>query len=587
MKKQFFKLSVLVMILILSMGCQDSKNKQKDNLPTVPTNEEALRMSSSSSSDTRLKGILTLKNHPFDAGSFDVKSLINKDDVDARLGLVNALKYVTGQGANDALLVLVTDSSESVAQLALDLLKERPFNSGNLDIKSLINKNDFNSRGMLATALKNVTGQGANEALLMLIADEVAAVAEKALVAIEARPFDAGSFYVKELINKDNENSRTILTKGLAYITGEQANQALLLLGADSSFHVSTKALALLKKRNFDSRNMAIQNLINADDVNSRIGLARALKYVTGEDSIKALIQLQFDDDVWVRKEAIDSLKLKSESLSEKGLLVDFKESINGFNYMGLAKLPDTLLALDLSIDSLVENLEDSSGKIATLKISNIDKLSDRAINLNDKLKGLRGIEVPFFIASNYQDVLDFRNWVHEWEDNSDSAPQLDEPESVLEKQKLKLKAFKPYSVLSMQTNDILEFYQQPSEGFPVDAIRTVRNNPDKYQLIFVAKIIAPNGLSELAKRTFTITLVCEGAKNSTGENDLINETASVYGLENINFVDSSYEVPFNTDDLKNCDIQNTKNIVLYTDMEAKAESEVLYSELDWYIKKK
>lgn len=259
---------------------------------------------------------------------------------------------------------------------------------------------------------------------------------------------------------------------------------------------------------------------------------------------------------------------------------------IQNFKYTPLI---NTIYSQDLALDDFISQLEDPLGRIKMFRVPNISKLIESSQNLKEKFNGLRVIDVPFFITANYQEVLDFRRWKNNLIKSKNSGSLTLNSLKNLETQKIQLMAFEPYSILSMQTNDIFEFYQQPAEGFPVDAFRIVRNSPDKYQLVFVAKIITPKGLSELEKKTFTITLICESTRKSALPNELLKdkEFATVYGLEGIKAEDNFYEIPFKIDSLRMCDTLNLENLVLYTDMETKAESGTNYSELDWYIKKK
>jgi HEAT repeat protein len=241
--------------------------------------------------------------------NLNVSGLINTSNWSARSGLAKALKYVGGPGADEALLRLNADTDNDVRTAALDSIKTRPLNAGDLDVSSFINASNWSARAGLARALGFVGGHGADQALLRLNADTDNDVRTAALVSIEARPFDAANFNVSGLINSSNWSARAGLARALKSVTGQGANEALLRLNADTDNDVRTAALASITARPFDAGDFNVSSLINASNWSSRAGLARALRYVTGQKSINALITLVLDSDSDVRNAAQESLK--------------------------------------------------------------------------------------------------------------------------------------------------------------------------------------------------------------------------------------------------------------------------------------
>lgn len=266
-----------------------------------------LRLAADTDSDVRSTALTSLQIRPFDIANRDISSLINRNDWSSRVGLAKALTYVTGQGANETLLRLCADTDSDVRAAALKSL--RPFDADTFDVVSLINSNDWSSRVGLASALRLVTGERANQALLKLCADTDSDVRTKALSSLETKPFDMGQFNVSGLINRNDWSSRVGLAKALEHIKGQGANEALLRLNADTDSDVRSNALTSISVRPFDAGNFEVSSLINANDWSSRVGLAKALKYVTGQKSINALITLVSDSDSDVRSAAKESLK--------------------------------------------------------------------------------------------------------------------------------------------------------------------------------------------------------------------------------------------------------------------------------------
>lgn len=267
-----------------------------------------LSLSADTDNDVRVAALSSLQARPCDIGSINLSSLISSSNWGARAGLAKALKYTTGQGANEALLRLSADTDYDVRTAAIEAIKGRPFDAGNFDVSSLINPSNWSSRAGLAKALNYVAGEGANRALVQLNADTDNDVRTAALTSIAGRPFDAGDFNVSAFINP-NWSSRSGLAKALKYVKGRGANEALLRLNADTDNDVRTAALASLAARPFDAGNFEVSSLINPSSWSSRAGLARGLKYVTGQKSINALIVLVSDSDPDVRNAAKESLK--------------------------------------------------------------------------------------------------------------------------------------------------------------------------------------------------------------------------------------------------------------------------------------
>ncbi len=271
-------------------------------------NKALLRLNADTVSYVRDAALSSIDGRALTVADFDISLLINTNDYSSRVGLAKALKYSKEQNGNEALLRLNADTVSYVRDAALDSIDGRNCDLGAFEVSDLINTNDYSSRVGLAKALKHVVGQEANEALLRLNADTVSYVRDAALSSINGRNYDFGNFGVPSLINTNDYSSRVGLAKALKFAQGAKANEALLRLNADTVSYVRDAALDSIQARPFDAGTLAISNLINTNDYSSRVGLAKALRYVTGQPSINALITLVLDSVSYVRDAAKDSL---------------------------------------------------------------------------------------------------------------------------------------------------------------------------------------------------------------------------------------------------------------------------------------
>ena len=102
--------------------------------------------------------------------------------------------------------------------------------------------------------------------------------------------------------------SRRGLAKALKYVKGPSADLALLKLNSDTDGDVRKEALASIKLRPFETT-FNVSSLINSSNWQSRRGLAKALEFVKGKNVIDALIKLLSDSDGDVRAAAKASLQ--------------------------------------------------------------------------------------------------------------------------------------------------------------------------------------------------------------------------------------------------------------------------------------
>jgi HEAT repeat protein len=215
-------------------------------------NEWRLRLAADGNSYVRDAAVASIKAHGlFDAGSFKVALLIQSEDYRSRWSLAEALQYVSGVEANEALLRLAADVNSYVRQAATESIKARgSFDAGSFKVSSLIKADDYQSRWGLAETLKYVSGAEANEALLRLAADVNSYVRQAATESIKTRgSFSAGSFKISSLIKADDYQSRWGLAEALQYVSGQEASSALAKLAADSNSYVQSAAQTSLNAR--------------------------------------------------------------------------------------------------------------------------------------------------------------------------------------------------------------------------------------------------------------------------------------------------------------------------------------------------
>ncbi len=275
----------------------------------LAVNIALLRLSADAYSYVRDAALNSMNGRELDMAGFDISSLINANDYTSRVGLAKALRYAKSQDANEALLRLNADAYSYVRDAALDAIKGRSADMDTFDVSSLINSNDYTSRVGLAKALKHVVGQKANEALLRLSADTYSYVRDAAYDSVNGRNYDYGNFNIPGLINTNDYTSRVGLAKALQFAKGAKANAALLQLNADTYSYVRDAALVSIQANPFDAGSMNVSGFINSNDYTSRVGLSKALRYVTGQASVNALITLVSDSYSYVRDAAKDSLR--------------------------------------------------------------------------------------------------------------------------------------------------------------------------------------------------------------------------------------------------------------------------------------
>ncbi|HUP57121.1 MAG TPA: hypothetical protein VM598_06690 [Bdellovibrionota bacterium] len=150
-----------------------------------------------------------------------------------RVDAVSAFAGYSDETAEQWILKLNADKYADVRQAALAVIRGRNHDFGAWIVSLLIDDESWSSREGLARALRYATGSGADEALLRLSADPVGSVRDAAYESIAARPFDAGSFEVRSLIDPDSWSSRQGLARALRYVSGQKSIAALVVLAND------------------------------------------------------------------------------------------------------------------------------------------------------------------------------------------------------------------------------------------------------------------------------------------------------------------------------------------------------------------
>jgi HEAT repeat protein len=118
-------------------------------------------------------------------------------------------------------------------------------------------------------------------------------------------------FSISKLVNPEDPQSRVGLAKALQHIEREQPNRVLLQLAADEDEDVRRAALSSIQSRPFHLGNFDISGLIEKDNWSSRVGLAQALQHVHGDQANQVLLQLAADEDADVRRAALNSIEAK------------------------------------------------------------------------------------------------------------------------------------------------------------------------------------------------------------------------------------------------------------------------------------
>ena len=343
--------------------------------------EVLLQLNADTSYSVRDAALTSLRDRDLDVGDLNLATMINMSDYNSRFGLAQALKYVRGQRVAETLLTLNADQSYSVRDEAFDSLKNRGMDVGNLNLKPMINMVDYNSRIGLARALKHVKGQNVAETLLTLNADQSYSVRDQAFDSLRDRGMDVGNLNLKPMINMGDYNSRIGLARALEHVKGEKVGEALLMLNADQSYSVRDKAFDSLRDRGMDVGSIDLKPMINMEDYNSRIGLARALKHVKGHNVAETLLTLNADRSYSVRNEAFDSLRDRGMDVGS----INLKPMINMEDYnsrIGLVralkhvkgeKVGEALLLLNADLNWTVRDEAFSAIQKRTLDIRDLD----------------------------------------------------------------------------------------------------------------------------------------------------------------------------------------------------------------------
>ena len=122
----------------------------KDSL----SNEWLVKLNTDTDGDVRKEALKVISGRNVDLGSYNISGLINSSNWQSRRGLANALLYVTGVGADNALLRLSADTDGDVRKAAYKTLSNRPVSSNQMNIANLINSSNWQSRRGCYQSLK-------------------------------------------------------------------------------------------------------------------------------------------------------------------------------------------------------------------------------------------------------------------------------------------------------------------------------------------------------------------------------------------------------------------------------------------------
>ncbi|MDA8792919.1 hypothetical protein N9N67_06705 [Bacteriovoracaceae bacterium] len=268
-----------------------------------------LKLSADKDTDVQAAATESMKNRNLNLDDYDISTFINSNSWQSRKGLARSLQFAKGEGVQKAILMLNADTDTDVQAAALKSIQANPIESTKVNILELINKNSWQSRKGLAKALKYVSGKKSFIALLRLNGDKDADVQVSAYASIKNKSFNLASYKVSNFINKNSWKARKGLAKALQFASGNGANTALLKLNADTDNDVLLAAYNSIKTKRFDGEKIAIKSMINLNSWKARKGLAKALEFVTGQNSIKTLVSLLGDSDSDVANAAKNSLK--------------------------------------------------------------------------------------------------------------------------------------------------------------------------------------------------------------------------------------------------------------------------------------
>jgi HEAT repeat protein len=164
-------------------------------------------------------------------------------------------------------------------------------------------------RRHLARAFKTFTDPIADTALLDLSIDRESYVRDEALASLRGRSIDVKDLDLNKMIHTEDQGVRSSLARALKHVIGSRVGEVLLRLNADSSAIVRHEAFSSLQDRNLNVTSLDVVSLIDRNNYSSRAGLAHALQYVQGQRVAEALMILNTDSTSLVREAALTSLQ--------------------------------------------------------------------------------------------------------------------------------------------------------------------------------------------------------------------------------------------------------------------------------------
>ncbi|MDA9189386.1 hypothetical protein N9O57_00220 [bacterium] len=294
-----------------------------------------------------------------------------------RLEVVKGLEKYDDQIANMTLLKLSTDTDQNVRDKSFELISKRKIDLDKENISSLIDGSKWRSRWALARSLQYVTGAGSDEALLRLASDSIDDVQKKALFSLKLRPSKIGDLNIKALINFSNTKSRVGLAKALNYMSGNEANFELLQLGSDRFSEVHRAALETIKNRKLDIEDTDISALSAQKNSNSRSHLAKTLEFVKGASADFTLLYLCLDSDFKVRSSALSSLSKRAFE-SENPEVLKLINNSKWQSRLGLAKALSFVVG-KVSDEALLNLAVDTNASVRAQSLLSL-KLRERKI---------------------------------------------------------------------------------------------------------------------------------------------------------------------------------------------------------------
>lgn len=295
-----------------------------------------------------------------------------------RISAVQALRHIGGDGAFSMLADASTDGDSGVRRVVVEVLGQIGGERVIPFLCEAMRSVDENVRQSAVSALEQVGGEQAVSVLIETIKDKNDDIRSRAAEALGRLGSKEAVAALREALKDKYGRVRMSAASALERIGDEQAELALCEALENEYYDVNWRAVEALGLISGERQVPILCVALKHSDPDLRWRVAAALGNIGGEHAVAALLELQLDEDEYVRRSAIMALKLINQKRTtasrsdepENSDIRHMKTDLSSENIDPAQTVPYLLGALSDTTSNLRRTAARALGKIDDRKLT-------------------------------------------------------------------------------------------------------------------------------------------------------------------------------------------------------------------------